>query len=269
MLWIEFSSVVVETCADCGPAPLEPPMPDSEAIEYMDMRFAMLSAVGCGAPEGTRPRAGFVQVATTKCLPDSPDCGDVNNPISNRYSAQTRADAVQQPRWCRLADSDAQASVVGQCLRTWCGFFCLGMRVGRGGNGEGTLSPPVPLSRAGRPQMGFGSQAQPRKSGRRGKRKATTGEEEKKPSERVTTVVDSGSEGSNGQNESKIEKCPRPTGTNERCRSLHRTSGGRRGSAQKRSVTTVRVGLRWAGQASCAATPSMLTAGISGGPGCA
>lgn len=36
-------------------------------------------------------------------------------------------------------------------------------------------------------------------------------------------MVDSGSEGSNGQKESKIEKCPRQTGTNERCGSLHQT----------------------------------------------
>ncbi len=43
MLCTEFSSVVAETWDDCCPAPLAPPRPGSEAIEYIDMRFAMLA----------------------------------------------------------------------------------------------------------------------------------------------------------------------------------------------------------------------------------
>ena len=54
MLWIEFSSVVVETWADCWP-----PLPASEAIEYMDMRFAMLSTVGAASREGHGRERGY------------------------------------------------------------------------------------------------------------------------------------------------------------------------------------------------------------------
>lgn len=42
MLWTEFSSVVAETW-DCCPLPRDPPRLGSEAIEYIDMRFAMVS----------------------------------------------------------------------------------------------------------------------------------------------------------------------------------------------------------------------------------
>lgn len=40
MLWMAFKRVVVETWAVCGPPEREPPG-DSEAMENMDIRFAM------------------------------------------------------------------------------------------------------------------------------------------------------------------------------------------------------------------------------------
>jgi hypothetical protein len=46
MLWIELSSVVVETWDDCWPGPL-----GSEAIEYMDIRFVMVSSGELRRPE--------------------------------------------------------------------------------------------------------------------------------------------------------------------------------------------------------------------------
>jgi hypothetical protein len=59
MLWIELSSVVVETC-DCWPL-LEPPSPGSEAIEYMDMRFAMLASGAVRRPERDTAESGCVR----------------------------------------------------------------------------------------------------------------------------------------------------------------------------------------------------------------
>jgi len=41
----------VETCVDCCPAPRAPPVPDSDAIEYIDIRFAIASRKrGRGSP---------------------------------------------------------------------------------------------------------------------------------------------------------------------------------------------------------------------------
>ncbi len=62
MLWIELSSVVVETWD--GPGPLGPPRPGSEAIEYMDMRFAMVSSGDLRRPERDTAESGFDQAAT-------------------------------------------------------------------------------------------------------------------------------------------------------------------------------------------------------------
>ena len=59
MLWTAFSSVVAETWDDWPP--LEPPRPDSEAIEYMDMRFAMLLSGVLRRPKRDTAKIGFGQ----------------------------------------------------------------------------------------------------------------------------------------------------------------------------------------------------------------
>lgn len=65
MLWIEFSNVVDDTW-DCWP-PREPPIPDSEAIEYMDMRFAMLSSGRLRPPKRDTAENGYsIQLVRAK-----------------------------------------------------------------------------------------------------------------------------------------------------------------------------------------------------------
>jgi hypothetical protein len=45
MLWTELRSVVVDTWLDCWPAPRAPDG-DSDVIEYMDIRLAIVGCVG-------------------------------------------------------------------------------------------------------------------------------------------------------------------------------------------------------------------------------
>jgi len=72
MLCTALRSVVVETCVDCCPAPLGPG--DSEPIEYMDMRFAMMSGWQSRCPsrdedgEGVFPTRGFGFGGLRVCL---------------------------------------------------------------------------------------------------------------------------------------------------------------------------------------------------------
>lgn len=68
MLCTAFSRVVVVTWDDCWP--LDPPSPGSEAIEYIDMRFAILSRSEVRRPgRDTAERKGSVlQLANTGLL---------------------------------------------------------------------------------------------------------------------------------------------------------------------------------------------------------
>ena len=101
-MWIELSSVVVETWD--GPGPLGPPRPGSEAIEYMDMRFAMVSSGELRRPEWDSAESGFDQAATTRCRPVLSESGDVNNRMSTVCSAQAPSDAVVhlQSEWVQI-----------------------------------------------------------------------------------------------------------------------------------------------------------------------
>ena len=102
MLWIELSSVVVETWD--GPGPLGPPRPGSEAIEYMDMRFAMVSSGELRRPERDTAKSGIDQPATTGRPPVLSESVDVNNPMSTVCSAQAPSNAVVylQSEWVQI-----------------------------------------------------------------------------------------------------------------------------------------------------------------------
>lgn len=98
MLWIELSSVVADTWDDCWPAPLEPPNPDSEAIEYMDMRFAMVPSGELRRPERDTAENGFDQAAAAGRRP-LPNAGVWS--ISTARLRRPNAVAVTGGR-CRL-----------------------------------------------------------------------------------------------------------------------------------------------------------------------